>query len=178
MSNIYLSLISNILNLVIWLLLVTSVNPNPRLYQALRGGIKSLRRYPLIWFKPKDTSFYLRSTHNILLLIFNIIYGPHIIFIIILTMCKPCAHGFKIIIFMVNHIVCGFCILKIEDWLGNPHGLQKSLVLARKRSHWSSTYQNKRIKAREQRYKYRQLLSNYENEIITLYFIKQIYNAW
>ena len=45
--------------------------------------IKSLRRYPLIWFKPKDTSFYLRSTYNILLLIFNIIYGPHIIFIII-----------------------------------------------------------------------------------------------
>ena len=44
--------------------------------------IKSLRRYTLIRFKPKDTSFYLRSTYNILLLIFNIIYGPHIIFFI------------------------------------------------------------------------------------------------
>ena len=40
-------------------------------------------------------------------------------------MCKPCAHGFKIIIFMVNHIVRGFCILKIEDWLGNPTGFRK-----------------------------------------------------
>ena len=37
---------------------ITSIDPNPRLYQALRG-IKSLLRYPLI-------SFYLRSTYVII----------------------------------------------------------------------------------------------------------------
>ena len=52
--------------------IVTSVDPNHRLYQAPRG-IKSLKcrpllRYPLIWFKWKDTSFFLRSTYNIFII--------------------------------------------------------------------------------------------------------------
>ena len=63
----------------------SSIDPNPRLYQAPRG-IKS---------------FYLMSTYNIFIININTIYGRHIIFFIIFYFVRKehyniyPIHGFK-----------------------------------------------------------------------------------